>query len=112
MIGVLTGWGLSKTVARLIAFVGVPLLILIAFYLLLDAYGDSRYRQGKTDTDMAWKVAQEKLLTDAAKAKGTADSEVLVQQADHAAKVEEEKERVDEAIADGSSPFDVLFPSR
>jgi len=112
MIALLTGWGLSKTAAKLIAYVGIPLLILIAFYFTLDAYGDSRYREGKKDEEAAWKIAHERLLADAAQAEGVADTEALSQELAHAAEVEEEKEKVDAAIADGSSPFDVLFPSR
>lgn len=94
-----------------------PLLILLAvalligaFYVMLDKYGDSRYDAGKRDENAAWKAAQDKLLAQAAQATTKADKVALAVTLEHAAKVEEEKEKVDEAIANGGSPLDVLFP--
>jgi len=109
MISFLTGFGLTEKVAKLFAYIGIPVIILLAFYFMLDAYGDSRYDAGKIETNMAWKIAHEKLLAESAAAGGVADTEALAQQLDHFAEVEAEKEKVDEAIATGSSPFDVLF---
>lgn len=111
MIGFLTGLGLSARFAKFVAYVAIPLLILVAFYLALDAYGDSRFREGRAAEEKAWKDAQDRLLQDAANSAGEADREDLARQMEHAAAVEEEKERVDDAIANGSSPFDVLFPA-
>jgi hypothetical protein len=111
VIGLLTGWGLSAKAAKLVAYVALPLLLLVAFYLLLDAYGDARYDAGKSDENAAWVAAQDKLLADAAKSTETANKEDLTRQLEQAAKVQEEKEKIDAAIADGSSPFDVLFAS-
>lgn len=87
------------------------LLLVGAFYIMLDAYGDSRFREGRAVENKAWKDAQDKLLAAAAQSSSRADREALAITLEHAAKVEEEKERVDDAIANGSSPFDVLFPS-
>lgn len=111
MISFLTGLGLSARVAKLVAYIGVPLLILGLFYIALDAYGDSRFREGRAVENAAWKEAQDRLLAEAAEAGAEADAEDLARQLEHAARVEEEKEKVDAAIADGTSPFDVLFPS-
>lgn len=95
-----------------------PLLILLAvallvgaFYVMLDKYGDSRYDAGRRDEETAWKAAQDKLLAQAAAAATSADKTALAATIEHAAAVEEEKEKVDEAIANGTSPLDVLFPS-
>lgn len=84
-------------------------LLIVAFYLALDAYGDSRYREGKSDADKAWQKASDKLIEDATKAGAKADKKAAARAADFAAKQEEEKEKVDAAAKDGSSPFDVLF---
>lgn len=111
MIGLLMGFGLGKRAAQIVAYVALPLLVLVAFYIALDAYGDSRFREGRQVEEAAWKAAHEKLLADAAAAAGSADTAALAATIDQAAKVEEEKERIDDAIADGTSPFDVLFPS-
>lgn len=111
MIAFLTGLGLTERVAKLVAYIGIPILILIAFYLALDAYGDSRFREGRAVENAAWKEAQDRLLAQAAESASAADREDLARQLEHAAAVEEEKEKVDAAIADGTSPFDVLFPA-
>lgn len=110
MIALLLKLGLSERIAKAVAYIGIPLLILGMFYLALDAYGDSRYQAGRTDEEAAWKAAQDKLLQDAANAADEADSDAVGRALDHAAKVEEEKERISEAQASGVSPFDVLFP--
>lgn len=109
MIGLLMGLGLSQKVAKLVAYIAIPLLILAAFYLLLDAYGDSRYDAGKKDTAAAYQKASDKVIAQAANARGKADIKAAAAAADFAAKQETEKEKIDAAVADGSSPFDVLF---
>jgi len=111
MIALLMGLGLAKRVAQVVAYVAVPLLVLLALYLTLDASGDSRFRAGRAQENAAWKAAEDKLLRRAATATTEADRNALAQTVEHAAKVEEEKEKVDDAIANGSSPFDVLFGS-
>lgn len=87
------------------------LLLILAFYLALDAYGDSRYREGKSDADKAWQAASDKLIQEAAKAGTKADKNAAGRAADFAAKQEDEKEKIDAATQDGSSPFAVLFPT-
>jgi hypothetical protein len=109
MIATLVGWGMSERIAKIVAYVGIPLLILLAFYLALDAYGDSRYREGKKDADAAWVAASDKLIKQAQSAGTKADTAAAARQADFAAKQEDEKDRIDAAKADGSSPMDVLF---
>lgn len=109
MITLLMKLGLSSRVASLIAYVAVPLLILGAFYLALDAYGDSRYREGEAHADEAWKDASDKLVEDAARAGAKADKNAAGRAADFAAKQEDEKERIDAAIEHGTSPLDAIF---
>lgn len=84
-------------------------LLVLAFYFALDAYGDARYREGKKDADAAWIAASNKLIDQAQKAGTKADEKAAVRAADFAAKQEDEKEKIDAAKAEGSSPFDVLF---
>jgi hypothetical protein len=109
MIALLTKLGLSGRVAKLVAYVAIPLLILAAFYLALDAYGDSRYREGEAHADAKWKQASDRLITKAANAGTKADKTAAARQADFAAKQEDEKEKIDAAVQHGSSPLDVLF---
>lgn len=110
MITFLSGY-MSLRLAKVVGYVLVPLLILGAFYLALDAYGDSRFREGRKAENAAWQAAQDKLLKDAAQSAAIADRQDLARKIEHSAQVQEEKEKIDEAIANGSSPFDVLFPS-
>lgn len=84
-------------------------LLLLAFYWALDSYGDARYDKGKADADAAWQAASDKLIAKSQNAAGKADKAAAAREADFAAKVETEKERIDAAKAEGSSPFDVLF---
>jgi hypothetical protein len=109
MIALLLKLGLSEKAAKLVAYIAIPLLILAAFYLSLDAYGDSRYREGQSDADKAWQEASDRLIAKSQKAATKADTAAAARAADYAARVEEEKEKIDEAIAEGSSPLDVLF---
>lgn len=111
MIGLLMSMGLSARAAKIVAVVGTILVVLIAFYFTLDAYGDSRYREGRQVENKAWKDAQNELVKEAAAATSEADKAAHASTLEHTIKVNEEKEKIDEAIADGSSPFDVLFPA-
>lgn len=109
MIGLLMGLGLGKRAAQVVGYVVLPLLLLGAFYLALDAYGDSRFRAGVTETDDRWEAAGRKLEAQAAASASAADTTALVRAVDYNAKVAKEKEKLDAAATDGSSPLDVLF---
>lgn len=84
-------------------------LLMAAFYFALDAYGDSRYREGKSDADKAWQAASDKLIQDAAKAGAKADKNAGARAADFAAKQEDERVAIEQATENGASPLDVLF---
>lgn len=84
-------------------------LLILAFYLALDAYGDSRYEAGEKAADAKWEEAERRLLKQAAQAGSEADKKAAARAVEFAAKVEEEKARLDQAAAEGSSPLDVLF---
>lgn len=109
MIGWLTGFGISRRAAiGILGLLGV-LIILAAFYLALNAYGNARYKQGKADADNAWIAASNKLIKKAADAGSKASVAQAARDADFAARQEEEKERIAHAQATGASPMDVLF---
>lgn len=110
MIGLLTGLGASQGVAKAIAYVGVPLLILAALWFALDSYGDSRYADGHADADKEWREASERLIEKSQAAGTKADKAAAARHADFAAKQEDEKEAIHAALEEGSSPLDALFP--
>lgn len=85
------------------------ILLLVAFYAALHAYGNSRYKAGKADADAAWQAASDKLIQKAQDAGTKADKAAAVRQADFAAKQEDERKRIEQAQQTGASPFDVLF---
>ncbi len=85
------------------------LVLFVIFYIALDSYGDSRFDAGKAQADAEWKAASAKLVEKAHKSAAKADVAAAARVEDYAAKVEDEKEKIDAAIADGSSPFDVMF---
>lgn len=109
MMALLAGWGVGERFAKFLAWVALPVLLLVGFYLLLDAYGDSRYRAGVTATDTRWEEAGRKLEAKAAESATKADKASVVRVLDYNAKVADEKERLDATAVDGTSPLDVLF---
>lgn len=109
MIEWLMGFGLSRKAAiGLLGFAGV-LLILAAFAISLKAYGNARYKAGKADADAAWIAASDKLIQKAQNAGDKASKAQAARAADFAAKQETERKAIENAQAEGSSPFDVLF---
>lgn len=99
------------------AFLAIPavrygLLALVVFglfYWALDSYGDRQYDKGKADADAAWQKASDKLIAKSQNAATKADRTAAAREADFAARVEDEKEKLEDANANGSSPIDVLF---
>lgn len=81
-------------------------IALIAGFLF---YGHMKYRDGVDDTDARWEEAGRKLEAKAKASAGRADAASVQRQATYQDQLEKQKERMDEASADGSSPFDVLF---
>ena len=94
---------------RLAVIGGAVLIGILAFYLVLNAYGNSRYKAGKKDADAAWIAASNKLVQQAQDSADNADRKQAAQVADFAAKQEAEKEKIANAQANGTSPFDVMF---
>jgi hypothetical protein len=72
-------------------------------------FGHVRYQDGVADADARWAAAGERLAKQAEKAGTVADKREAERIEDHAAAVAAEKERIDEAVAAGDSPLDVLF---
>lgn len=84
-------------------------LLLAALYFALDRFGDARYREGHADADREWQEASNRLIEKAWKAETKADANAAERAADFAAKQEDEKQRIEEAVEHGGSPLDVLF---
>ena len=103
--------GLSDRLAKLIAYVAIPIALLMGIYFAVTAYGNGRYNAGVAATDAKWKAASDAALKKAAAGTAAADKNELPRVVDFTAKVEQEKAKLDAVQKDGSSPFDVLFPA-
>lgn len=86
-------------------------LLVIAFVVTLKMYGNARYEAGHADADKEWQEASNRLIEKAQKSGTKADTKAAARAADFAAKQEDEKERIHEAVEEGRSPFDELFPA-
>lgn len=92
------------------AWIGLgAVLLLLAFYVVLDRYGDARYDAGKADEKAAWDAAEAKFLKKAGEAEKKADAKAAAREADHIAAVAEERKKIDAAVSEGKSPYDVIF---
>lgn len=91
--------------APLLAY-GLLIAVLVGaiWWLRADAYSD-----GEAATDAKWVAAGERLERQAAEAAGKADAASVQRVEQNNERVAQEKEKLDEAEAAGSSPLDVLF---
>lgn len=83
----------------------------VALIALFIWWGNERHTQGVEETDAKWQLAADKLAAEAAKSADAATRREAPRIAAHAAQVAAEKEKIDEAIAEGRSPLDALFPA-
>ena len=97
--------GLSQRLAGVAVWVIAAALLLLAIWWMRT----SAYSAGVSDTDAKWKAASEEVEKQAEVATARADSAAEVRAVEHVQQVEKEKEKIDEAIREGSSPLDVLF---
>lgn len=83
----------------------------VALAALFIWWGNERHTQGVEETDAKWQLASDKLAAEAARSADAATRREAPRIAAHAAQVAAEKEKIDEAIAEGRSPLDALFPA-
>lgn len=112
MIALLLKLGMSEKLAKIFAYALLPILILVAFYMALNAYGDARFDAGKTQADREWQAAADLVEAQSQGAADAANVPADQRAADWAARVEQEKALLNETITDGGDPFDVLFGAR
>lgn len=102
-------FGLSRLAAKLVVYVGLPLLVLFLFYLALDAYGDARFEAGEAAADLAWIEAGEELERRSRESADNADEGSADRIRSYNAAREAEKVKIHEAIDNDADPLDVLF---
>lgn len=83
------------------------LIGLLALGLVI--FGHIKYRDGEKASDQKWEAASAALQLKATKSAAAADVGAMQRQATHDVQVAQEKEQIDEAEQNGSSPMDVLF---
>ena len=88
--------------------IGAALLV-VAILAERTAFGNRRFNAGEAHADAAWQKASDELLRKAANARTAADKEAAARDAEYAARVKDERARLEKAEAEGTSPFDVIF---
>ena len=96
---------LGATLAKVVVYGGLVLLVLLGLWY----YGHTRYERGVRDTDAKWVEAGRVLQQRARESATRANDAAAARAAQHDRRVAQERERIDEAQRNGSSPFDVLF---
>lgn len=87
----------------------LALLVILLLILAVLSWGQSRYDAGVADTDAKWEEAGRKLEGQARASGKAADVREADRIEDHAARMADQKEKIDEAVARGDSPLDALF---
>ena len=85
------------------------LLLALALWMLVNAYGNARYDAGVKDTDAKWEEASNRLKEKAAQSATRADDAAAIRLEEYREQVEDERAAVAKAQAEGSSPLDALF---
>lgn len=109
MIAWLVKRGLGEGWAKLIVYVGLPLLVIGLVWWRVDAWGDRRFNQGVEAHRALVAKASEELHRHAEESATQADDAAVERLDEHLQQTAEEQERLDEAARNGSSPLDVLF---
>jgi hypothetical protein len=93
MIGLLLGWGLPKWGAKLVAYVGVPALIIGAIWF----YGHTRHNAGyaQAEIDQAARIAADKQAQ--TERERTADEALRRQQAKDSEAAQQRAQEIDDA---------------
>lgn len=90
-----------------------PIVLLLAVFGGIKAWGNSKYRAGEKAgieaTDAKWEAASAKLKEDAAKSATKADDAAVKRLEEHVEQASEDQAAVDQAIKEGRSPLDALF---
>ena len=94
---------------RTLIATGVALLVVVGLVVAILAWGQARYDAGKSKSDAQWQEASARLEATAREAGTTASAIETIRVREYNALVAEEKDLIDEAVADGRSPLDVLF---
>lgn len=110
MISSLIRFGFSRAGAWAIVIIAT-LLLLVGGVLAVDAWGDSRFRAGEQLEKDKWEAASNKLLAEANEARTEAEKNAAAAALDFAARQQIERDRINDAIENGSSPVDALFPA-
>lgn len=103
--------GIGEKAAGILARVGLILALIGLGCFAINAWGDARYSAGKADENAAWKAANDALIQKAATSGNAADRKEVPRLIEQAVKTEQEKERIDAALTNGTSPIDALFPA-
>lgn len=97
----------SKVIGSLLVIAAIGFLV----WKVLDNMTDAAYAKGQADEKAVWVAAEDAFKQKAQTAATEADRNQAKRDAAHAEAVSKEREKISEAVAQGLSPIDVLFPS-
>lgn len=103
--------GISPKVWKILGAIAAILFVLWLLNRAIDSYGDNREQDGVNKERAAWEEADRQVQIKVAKAQTEATLSAVKREARHTAEVAKERKQVNEAVAEGRSPFDVLFGS-
>lgn len=109
MIALLLRLGLSDRIAKLVAYVALPLLLLLALWLGIRAIHHDGYKAGVSATDAKWVAAKDKLEAEAKQSATRADDKAVERLEQYEQQEQDDRKAVEDAKKDGSSPLDALF---
>jgi predicted lipid-binding transport protein (Tim44 family) len=100
---------LGQKMATFVSYLLVILVILGLVYWALDSYGDRKFDEGVKANQAQVDKALEQLKTDAAESATKADDKAAARAEVFVEQQQADKEALDEAQRNGTSPLDALF---
>lgn len=92
-----------------IGAVAGAIAIVAAVVFSIHAYGNARYEAGQSDERAAWEKAADKIEAESRSSAERAGKAAQRREEEYVEAVAAERQQIEEAIEEGSSPLDVLF---
>jgi hypothetical protein len=100
---------LGQKAATFVAYALLIAIVVGLFYWALDSYGDRKFKDGVAANQAQVDKALAQLKDDAAKSATRADDKAAVRAEEFVEQQQADKEAIDEANRNGTSPLDALF---
>lgn len=95
----------GKRFAPFVAYLSIVIIIIAALWWLRH----DAYRDGIADNDAKWQAAEKALRAKKDKVEAKANAKQKQRETQYFEAVKQEKEKIDDAIDNGDSSFDIMF---